>query len=161
MAPFPEDCPEGFTYYRRVNGKTKDVSLLGFYARTRCYRDIADPIVEFILEEHERFLDEICKEPIPLIICSNPACNKLVMPERIGKKKFCSDDCKTANHKGNMPKSERRDYMWLYRLSKREGAPKRKALKSHEGQERFSAIKAEKDYGPACKELIRKLELFT
>ena len=146
---------------RSINGKLKDVSFLGWFAGTRSYRDIADPILEFLLAEHNKFLDKEYKEPIPVIVCSNPGCDKLVMPERIGKRKFCSEDCKAANHKRNIPQKERTDYQWLYRLRKKPVGLIRKALRSEENQERFRSIKAERGYGPASQELIRKLERFT
>ncbi len=160
MAPFPEDRG-GDRYYRTINGKLEDRTLLGCYAVTRSYRDIADPILDFVLAEHKKFLDGEYKAPFPIIVCGNPACNKLAMPERIGKRKFCSDDCKSADQRRNIPQKERTDYQWAYRLSKKQPAPKRKALNQKENRDRFKRVKAEKDYGPACQKLIRKLEQFT
>jgi hypothetical protein len=148
-------------YSRKIMGKLRELSFLAILAGTRSYPDIADTIIGFVLAELEKFVKREYKEPTPIIVCGNPACNKLAMPERIGTKKFCSDDCKAADQRTKIPQKERTDYQWLYRLLKMSPAPMRKALKDEENRKRFTRIKAEMDYGPACQKLIRKLEQYT
>jgi hypothetical protein len=154
------ESPKCCHWVIEINGKFMDLSLLVFFG-TRSYRDIADPIMGFLLEEHEKFLKGEYKEAIPIVVCANPACNKMVMPERVGKRKFCSDACKALERRRIIPQKQRTDYQWAHRLWKMPPAPRLKALRNRENRERLKRIKAEQDYGPACQELIRNLEGLT
>jgi hypothetical protein len=114
----------------------------------------------FVLNEYQKYRNEEYKYPVPIFLCGNPNCGKLVMPRRIGRKTFCSDECKAAKQRLEIPQGEQTDYQWLYRLSKKksEGA-KRAELRRKGSFDRFMDIKAH-DYGPRCRRLVEKLERF-
>src|SRR5437660_8122679 len=63
-------------------------------------------------------------------VCSSDleACDKLMLPERIGRKEYCSPKCCAMDHRP--AHKENKDYMWLYRLSKiKSGGTLRRRLK--------------------------------
>jgi len=134
-------------------------SPLEMKSLSRNYEDIADPICDFILNEYQRYRDGEYREPVPILVCTNPDCGKLVMPKRIGRKAFCSDECKAAKQRREIPQHEQTDYQWLYRLSKKPDGTKRIELRNESGRDRFAAIKA-RNYGPRCERLIERLEPF-
>ena len=85
-APFDPDDEEHFEESNRVwqlSGEPKKRPL-GIYTRSKNYQDIADPICDFILNELERIAED--DGQLPICACEGPNCNKLIMPERTGKR---------------------------------------------------------------------------
>lgn len=161
--PYALDNPEHFeesSKYWEVGGEPRNDSPLQVFTPSRIYKDIADPICDFVLAEYQKYRNGNYKRSVPIFVCANPACEKLVMPHRIGKKKFCSDECKAARHREDVSQSERTDYQWLYRLSKKPMGAKRAVLRSEAGQERLTVIMS-RNYGAPCKQLIQELDRFS
>jgi hypothetical protein len=104
---------------RSTRGKRQGLAATGrtdktpIYTRSKNYQDIADPICDFILNELERITKD--DRQVPICGCEGPSCNKLIMPERIGKGRFCSDACKSAHYRRKNSPSASNDYQWLYR----------------------------------------------
>src|SRR6266566_4835254 len=84
------------------------------------------------------------KEPppvVPVFVC--PRCNKLVMPERSGRKQYCSictDQARTEKYRENAPADEGRDYQWLYRLQNLTPDVRKVFLKSPKSRDRCPAM---------------------
>lgn len=115
---FDPTRPES-TRYWKSDGEPKD----DFPHRTLRYEDLADPICDFILNEHERYHDEEYERArkskftgiAPIRFCDRPACDNLFMPERLGRKKYCSDVCRASRDQEERP-DFKRCYQCLYRL---------------------------------------------
>jgi hypothetical protein len=160
--PYAPDDPEHFeesSRYYEHGGRSKDDSPLGIHDLSRGYQDIADPICDFVLNEYQKYRNGEYKHPVPIFLCGNPNCGKLVMPQRIGRKTFCSNECKAAKQRLEIPQGEQTDYQWLYRLSKKSDGVKKAELRLKSSFERLMDIKAH-EYGPRCKRLVEKLERF-
>jgi hypothetical protein len=82
-----------------------------YFVKQVKFASAMSPICKFILE----YADDPPK-PLPIRICKRSGCNKLLLPERIGRKEYCSPRCCALDHRPT-PK-ENKDYMWLYRLNK-------------------------------------------
>jgi hypothetical protein len=168
-APFTPDDSEHFDDHIKfwhLSGEPKE-SALGSNIRSKNYKDIADPICDFLLDELERM--RVDEQWIPILLCKNPGCTNLIMPERVGKKVHCSDDCKSARHRKEAPQDERNDYQWLYRryalihpdkprIEWKKG-PLRQDLEKN--RKTFERIKAERENVPRIQKLIAKLERYT
>jgi hypothetical protein len=161
--PYTPEDPDHFDESRRYwehGGHPRDDSPLESHDLSKSYKDIADPVCDFLLNEYQKYRNGEYKDPVPIFLCTNPDCGKLVMPQRIGRKAFCSDECKAAKQRQEIPQQEQTDYQWLYRLSNKTEGVKRAELRSKSGQDRFNGIKA-RNYGPRCKRLIDKLDRFS
>ncbi len=82
-----------------------------YFVKEVKFTSIMSPVCKFIFG----FVDDPPK-PLPIRICRRPGCDKLMLPERIGRKEYCSSKCCALDHRPT-PK-ENKDYMWLYRLNK-------------------------------------------
>lgn len=82
-----------------------------YFVKEVKFVSVMSPICKFIFE----YIDDPPKL-LPIRICKRPGCNKLLVPERIGRKEYCSPICCALDHRPT-PK-ENKDYMWLYRLNK-------------------------------------------
>lgn len=114
-APFDPDDEEHSEESNRVwklSGEPKKRPL-GIHIRSKNYKDIADPICDFILDELDRMRGE--NQEVPIFLCQNPLCKRLIMPARVGRGRFCPDRCKSAYHRGEMSQLVPNDYQWLYR----------------------------------------------
>ncbi len=69
------------------------------------------PFCKFILE----YVDDPPKQ-LPIRVCRRSGCKRFLLPERAGRKEYCSSRCCALDHRPT-PK-ENKDYMWLYRLNK-------------------------------------------
>ena len=82
-----------------------------YFAKAVKFASIMGPVCKFIFE----YVDDPPK-PLPIRICKRLGCDKLILPERMGRKEYCSPKCCALDHRP-APK-QNRDYMWLYRLNK-------------------------------------------
>jgi hypothetical protein len=140
---------------------------LGIKAPTREYRDLADPICDFLMSEYQKYLNRQPtrrdKEPppvVPIFVC--PRCNKLVMPERTGRKTYCSictDSARAEKYRQNAPAAEGRDYQWLHRLKHKEPALRRIFLRNEKNQMRLNQVKSRQKESSRCQSLILKMKL--
>jgi hypothetical protein len=144
-----------------------DVLPLGINVPTRRYVDLADPICDFLMSEYQRYLDRLPirrdKKPppvVPIFVCTR--CNKLVMPKRIGRKKYCSDCTDAARaekYRQHAPAAEGRDYQWLYRLKHRERVSGTMFLRNKKNQMRLKQVKARQKESSRCQRLILEMKL--
>ena len=142
-----------------------------YYYKTVQYQSVMSPICKFIFDRIERYHDwldripvkkvkrhrdnedEIAREKaIPIRICERPGCGRFLIPQRIGRKKFCSKKCLVAQP-GRTGK-ENKDYMWLYRRETERRAVVRSKLKSPKNEQRLTRI--EKDW-PDLAGRVKKL----
>lgn len=167
--PFAPESSEQFEKDRKLwhmNGQPKE-SALGTFIRSKDYKDIADPVCDFIIDELDRMRED--GQAIPIALCKNPGCTNLIMPERIAMKGYCSDVCKSARHRSEKPQAERNDYQWLFRRYQlvHPGKPKREWKEGPLRQdlarnaENFQRIKSDHENVPRIQKLIDKLEPYT
>jgi len=140
---------------------------LGIKVPTREYQDLADPICDFLMSEYQKYLNgessRIDKKPppvVPIFVC--PRCNKLVMPERTGRKKYCSvctDAARAEKYRQNAPDAESRDYQWLYRLRHKEPALRKIFLRNEKNQGRLKQVKSRQKDSSRCQRLILEMLL--
>ena len=128
------------------------LTLLRWYVRVKDFKDIADPICDFILEEHTKLQES--GEPFPIILCEY--CSKLAMPERIGRMEFCSDGCRAANYESDTPQEVRNDYQWLYRFERLKPGQRRKYLAKAERRERYNRLRAHPP-SERCRAIIQRV----
>jgi hypothetical protein len=144
-----------------------DLLPLGIKVPTRDYQDLADPICDFLMSEYQKFINrqpsrrDKCSRPVvPIFVC--PRCNKLVMPERTGRKKYCSvctDSARAEKYRQHAPAAEGRDYQWLYRLKQKEPGLRRIFLRNEKNQVRLKHVKSMQKKSPRCQKLIQELLL--
>lgn len=142
-------------------------SLLGIRTPAKDYEDLADPLCDFFLTEYQRHhereqsrKDKKAQPLVPIFAC--PSCNKFVMPERIGRKKYCSDCSDKARNEENRkraPLDEGRDYQWLYRLSKEERDLRKARLRLPKFKNRLTEIMARQKNSARCQNLIQDMRL--
>ena len=140
---------------------------LGIKVPTRQYQDLADPICDFLMSEYQKYLNRQPsrrdKEPppvVPVFVC--PRCNKLVMPERSGRKQYCSictDQARTEKYRENAPADEGRDYQWLYRLQNLTPDVRKVFLKSPKSRDRLNEIRKRQRNSSRCQRLILNMKL--
>jgi hypothetical protein len=135
------------------------------------YQDLADPICDFLMSEYLRYLNRHLnrqysrrdKKPapvVPIFVC--PKCDKLVMPKRTGRKKYCSvctDRARAEKYRQNAPAAEGRDYQWLYRLRQKEPALRRIVLRNAKNQMRLKQVKSRQKESSRCQRLILEMHL--
>ena len=168
-APFDPDDEEHFEESNRVwrlSGELKELPL-GIYTRSKNYQDLADPICDFILNELERIAED--GGQVPICACEGPNCNKLIVPERTGKGRFCSNACKSAYYRRKNSPSASNDYQWLYRYYTlvHQDKPKaewnagllRRKLASNKAN--FERIRSEHKDVARIQKLIARLERYT
>ena len=80
-----------------------------YFVKEVKFASIMTPVCKFIFD----FVDDPPK-PLPIRICRRSGCDQVMLPERKGRKEYCSPKCCSLDHKPT-PK-ENKDYMWLYRL---------------------------------------------
>jgi hypothetical protein len=160
-------------YLRRGRGTITGTDLLPLDIRVpaRDYQDLADPICDFLMAEYLRYLNKHLnrqwsrrdKEPapvVPIFVC--PRCNKLVMPERTGRKTYCSictDSARAEKYRQNAPAAEGRDYQWLYRLRHKEPALRKIFLRNQKNQMRLKQVKSRQRESSRCQRLLLEMHL--
>jgi hypothetical protein len=120
-----------------------------FPHRTRFYKDIADPICDFIQGEHELGRDA------PIQICKRPGCGNLVV--RFKKKEYCRTSlCDKERQKRDDDRKQKknRDNVFLCRLRKMPLAMRRKKVR--ESADRLREIES---YWQEIKPLLAKRAL--
>jgi hypothetical protein len=120
-----------------------------FPHRTRFYKDIADPICDFIQGEHELGRDA------PIQICKRPGCGNLVV--RFKKKEYCRTslcDKERQKRDDDLKQKKNRDNVFLCRLRKMPHAMRRK--KARETADRLREIES---YWQEIKPLLAKRAL--
>jgi len=96
-----------------------------FPHRTRFYKDIADPICDFIQGEHELGRDA------PIHICKRPGCGNLVV--RFKKKEYCRTalcDRERQERDDDLKQKKNRDNVFLCRLRQMPSAMRRKKARA-------------------------------
>lgn len=144
-----------------------DLLPLGIYVPTREYRDLADPICDFLMSEYQKYLNRESsrrdrKPPpvVPIFVC--PRCNKLVMPERTGRKTYCSvctDAARAEKYRQHAPAAEARDYQWLYRLRSKNPGLRKVFLRNQRNQERLKQVKLRQKESSRCQGLLLEMHL--
>jgi len=95
-----------------------------YFVKEVKFASVMSSICKFIFE----YADDPPR-PLPIRVCKRSDCDKLLLPERIGRKEYCSPRCCALDHRPT-PK-ENKDYMWLYRLNKiKSNGTLRKRLKA-------------------------------
>jgi hypothetical protein len=144
-----------------------DLLPLGNKAPTRDYQDLADPICDFLMAEYQKYLNRLPtrrdKEPppvVPIFVC--PRCNKLVMPERTGKKTYCSictDSARAEKYRQHAPAAEGRDYQWLYRLRSKNPGSRQVFLRNQKNRDRLKQVKLRQKESSRCQGLLLEMHL--
>jgi hypothetical protein len=144
-----------------------DLLPLGIKVPTREYLDLADPICDFLMSEYQKYLNRQPtrrdKEPppvVPIFVC--PRCNKLVMPERTGRKTFCSvctDSARAEKYRQHAPAAEGRDYQWLYRLKQKGPALRKIFLRNEKNLMRLNQVRSRQKESSRCQNLILEMKL--
>jgi len=117
--------------YFTPEGKLRD----DFPHRTKFYKDIADPICDFIQAEHELGRDA------PIQTCKRPGCENLVI--RFKKKEYCRTSlCNRERQKrdDDLKQKKNRDNVFISRLRKMPLAMRRK--KARESIDRLREIES-------------------
>src|SRR4029077_10951599 len=145
----------------------EDSLPLGLLIPSKDYRDLADPICDFLSSEYERYLNrEISRKDkkgaplVPIFVC--PRCDKLVMPERTGRKKYCSvctESARAEKYRQRAPAAEGKDYQWLYRLRRKEPGSRSVFLRNQRNQERLEQIKLRQKKSSRCQGLLLDMHL--
>ena len=142
---------------------------LGLWVPTKDYQDLADPICDFLMSEYQKYLnreysrvriDKDSAPIVPIFVC--PRCNKLVMPERTGRKQYCSDctdRARAEKYRQKAPADERKDYQWLYRLRDKEPALRKMFLRSPKNQARLKQVKSRQKESSRCQALFQEMHL--
>jgi hypothetical protein len=155
---------EGQKYWK---GLKNGDSPLGNWTPAKSYKDLADAICDFLLTEYQRYRsrdysrkDKNPPPAIPIFICPN--CGNFVMPERVGRRKYCADCSQKARAEIYFEKAspnERRDYQWLYRLKQKDSVLRKVFLRNPKKQERLQLIKTREGGSPRCQQLIHEMRL--
>lgn len=140
---------------------------LGLQIPSRGYQDFADPICDFLSSEYQKYLnrelsrrDKGAAPLVPIFVC--PSCKKLVMPKRVGRRRYCaecSDRARAEKYRQKASPDEGRDYAWLNRLLHQERGVRKTRLRQPKVQERLSEIKSRQKNSPRCQGLLQALHL--
>lgn len=90
-----------------------------YFVKEVKYASIAGPICKFIFD----YVDDQRKKDLPVRICKRSGCGKFILPERIGRKEFCSSLCGSKVAQANKPQQLKAAYAWVHRLGKEPKAP--------------------------------------
>lgn len=106
-----------------------------YFVKEVRFASIMSPVCKFIFE----FVDDPPK-PLPIRICKRAGCDRLMLPERMGRKEYCSPKCCALDHRPTA--QENNDYMWVYRLNKTksDGALRRKLKQNPDAVKRLRHI---------------------
>jgi hypothetical protein len=162
--------PEELESFKRLILRIRDESRslpFGVLIPSKGYRDLADPICDFLCSEYEKYLNrEVSRKDkkaaplIPIFVC--PSCKKLAMPKRIGRRQYCSecsDRARTERYRQRASPDEGRDYAWLYRLRKLDSDTRRIRLRQPKVRQRLAEIKSRQKNSHRCQGLLLTLRL--
>jgi hypothetical protein len=123
-----------------------------YFVKEVKFASIMSPVCKFIFE----FVDDPPK-PLPVRICRRFGCDKLMLPERMGRKEYCSPKCCALDHRPT-PK-ENRDYMWLYRLNgiRSDGTLRKRLRKGSDAVKRLREIDSRWGDQPKFTEKIQEI----
>ena len=143
----------------------EDFLPLGLRTPSRGYQDFADPICDFLASEYEKYLNSEVRwkgkktvPVVPIFVC--PSCEKLVMPKRVGRRRYCSecsDRARAEKYRQKASPDEGRDYGWLYRLLHQESGARRALLRQQKVQQRLGEIKSRQKNSSRCQVLLHSL----
>jgi hypothetical protein len=157
--------------YRAANGAMAgtNFSPFGILAPAKEYEDFADPICDFLLSQYQSRLnkeysndrmDKASAPLVPIFVC--PSCDKIVMPERTGRKKFCSacsSKARTQKYLQKASPNENRDYQWLYRLLHAKPDVRKMYMRNEKNRTRLREIKTRQRQSSRCKNLMQNMGL--
>jgi hypothetical protein len=145
----------------------EDSLPLGVWVPSKGYKDLADPICDFLTSEYEKYLNsEVSRKDkkaaplVPIFAC--PICNKLVMPKRIGRRHACSecsDRARSEKYRQKASLHEGRDYAWLNRLLHQEPGVRKVRLGKEKVKQRLREVKARQKNSRRCQGLLQDLRL--
>jgi hypothetical protein len=140
---FDETQLETFSYWEQ-KGTPRACMLIGQLHRALAYKDIIDPICDFILTEHERThqTEPPQRELVPIRVCKRPGCGKFIMSERKDLRKFCDDSCRALNQGQSKSLEEKSSYMMLWRLKGKSIGTLRQELEKPQMKQRLAEIEA-------------------
>jgi hypothetical protein len=72
-----------------------------YFVKEVKHASIAGPICKFIFD----YVDDQRKKDLPIRICKRPGCGKFILPERVGRKEFCSSLCGSRLAQEKNPRS--------------------------------------------------------
>lgn len=123
-----------------------------YFVKEVKFASIMSPVCKFIFG----FVDDPPK-PLPVRICRRLGCDKLILPERMGRKEYCSPKCCALDHRPT-PK-ENRDYMWLYRLDRirSDGTLRKRLSKDSDAMKRLREIDSHWRDKPKFTEKIQEI----
>jgi hypothetical protein len=86
-----------------------------YYSKRVTYATIASPLCKFISDQIERYhVGELSLiEAIPIRACKRKGCEKFILPQRTGRKDYCSDKCRARDYQHN--RTDWNEYMRRYR----------------------------------------------
>jgi len=148
-----ESATESRTSFERKEGRAR----LYPYMNVRRYRCMVDPVCEFINGQLDDYYAGKSTHMVPVVICKREGCEKVVMPQRIGRKEFC-DGCKDRHHNAKR-RTLQTSRKWLYRLladGRNDVALLRTKLKRPNTKMRLELLKKEKELAS----LVAKVEGF-
>jgi hypothetical protein len=145
----------------------EDFLPLGLLIPSRGYQDFADPVCDFLSSEYQKYLNrEVSRKDkgagplVPIFVC--PSCKKLVMPKRVGRRRYCSecsDRARAEKYRQKASPDEGRDYAWLNRLLHQDSGARRARLRQQKVQRRLGEIKSRQKNSPRCQRLMQDLHL--
>jgi hypothetical protein len=93
-----------------------------FYRRQVEYDSIMSPLCKFIFDQVDRYhVGELeLSDAVPIRICKRDGCSKFVLPERKGRKEYCSNICRAKDYQHN--RTDWNDYMRRYRSGEAGGS---------------------------------------
>jgi hypothetical protein len=155
-----------YTSYHRGEATLvgQDSLPLGRFIPSRRYKDVADPICDFLSSEYEKYLNRERKDKkaplVPIFVC--PGCKRLVMPKRIGRRQYClecSDRRRAEKYRQKASPNEGRDYAWLYRLKHQDPGTRKARLRQQKVHKRLNEIKSRQKNSRRCQRLLLDLRL--
>jgi hypothetical protein len=112
------------------------------------YSSLMGPICKFILE----YVDDPREKDLPIQICKRPGCGKFILPERVGRKEFCSSLCGSRLAQEKKPQELKADYAWVHRLEKEPKATLQLKLKKTKVKTRLAEIET---HWPVLREKVQ------
>jgi hypothetical protein len=101
------------------------------------FKSVMSPTCKFILDRMEE-ANEGNSRAVPIQMCQREGCGRFFLPQRTGRKQFCSAKCVQAAHQPS--KEYTRNNVFLHRLGKLSAGQRRKALAKPETKKRLREI---------------------
>jgi hypothetical protein len=120
-----------------------------YFVKQTKYASIVVPICKFIFG----YVDGLAKG-LPIRVCKRLGCGKFFMPQRTGRKIYCSDDCRVLDHQNDKSKDEKADDAYVRRLKQLTAGRLRRKLNLPKVENRLKEIESRR---PQMKETIGDL----